>query len=53
MYSEECAMCTKASTCKLKNNPPDMCSEDGCPILMAEDLQAQGENVSIVTYSDD
>ena len=52
MYSDECAGCTKATTCKLKDREPDMFSEDGCPILTAEDLRAQGENVVIVSLSD-
>ena len=54
MYSEECATCTKAATCELKNREPDWYAEEmGCPILMAEDLNAQGETVVMVSLPDD
>lgn len=52
MYSEECAVCTKTATCKLKDREPDMFSEDGCPILMAEGLREQGETVVMVSLSE-
>lgn len=51
MYSEECATCTKTATCEMKDREPDMCSEDGCTILTAEGLRAQGESVVGESFS--